>query len=1125
MEVAELFNLLESNQPQIAEDIKKTFHEHFNATKESWLVNGLFDYYLSTGSVRTVEILVGVREPHDKYLFDRLCESFRGTSKLQALTLLGHVVRRQPTWLYKVTQHPLLRDLLKLLKVETDILPLMSALLVVIVLLPMIAGLMEPYLQDIFQVFSRLAEWNTNNPNKVPEVHLLHLQMGLYALFHRLYGMYPCNFLSYLRHQYSLRDKLAIFSHTIKPMLDTVKMHPLLVTATKDAETAATRWKKMEPHDVIVECAKFTVDPVEKTRDEIFSSSIRSRSSFEYSFVVESSYASRNSTGGVNTFCNQLNSSEKEVWSPSVHFGTATPPESAPTSIPHTPIAQTYVVSTSFPQQEGTSPPEAAVEATPETTPIKDIRNVVRGPPPSSNIARALNTFGSSGTGSSSGGLGNGKWGTTSGSSTPTHSQPSSPMKKEASPFRFPPSATEPPAFQQLSTEQRRDSLFSQKMQRIYLERAQASDGTVTVETKSTSSFKLKTNFQPTSPMRVNSGTGWVGDSSIPNSPLPSDSQGEMGSQEDKEVEITMQDENHSTQTLLCRPCDSVLQELPARGDHDHDEDYEECQQDTGSPCTTGGLHMPNSKSMLDFARQVKSRLRFYSQCHQDSYIGLSTGSSPNEGSEFPVDAKVRRTNSCPEMKKTSSVSILSVERPLEEKEEEEMSEHPTLNGHALEIQEISSRKRTLSVSTQTDNPLPYEHLFLGVFPALDHYPQHSNFDDTQSISYHPDSNSSPLLFNHKSTHFSPYQAVDTYIDKVVYSHNEAKKNKIQGIESELNACKIQIQLLNLQLQFEKYRREVHAERNRRLLGKSRNNRALEEHNSALRDQLSLLQKEIEILKTELEKNKTQAASQTQQLTETISNYKKENSELQKECKDVKDRCMAFELELKQERDKTAAVTKEMNETKAVLFDTCNELQQAQSMANAGRELRDELQMLQREITLGGEVQQRYREKITYLLHTSQRSTEANLAHDSYTHQISSLSQTLEARTAALEAAKATITELESLLVKKDAMIADAKRLLKVTKDEYHEQLEAVESKYGTLRAINSKLEEHMLELHHRTETVPPRISTHSPPLSASLSSSGTLSGADAAPIKNLQLLVDTPDPPNEQEHHSPTVE
>lgn len=32
---------------------------------------------------------------------------------------------------------------------------------------------------------------------------------------------------------------------------------------------------------------------------------------------------------------------------------------------------QSYVTGTSFPHQEGTSPPEAAIEATPETTPIK----------------------------------------------------------------------------------------------------------------------------------------------------------------------------------------------------------------------------------------------------------------------------------------------------------------------------------------------------------------------------------------------------------------------------------------------------------------------------------------------------------------------------------------------------------------------------------------------------------------------------------------------------------------------------------------------------------------------------------------------------------------------------------
>lgn len=89
--------------------------------KDNWLVNGLFDYYLSTNSLRTAEVLAGVREPHDKYLLDRLSDilskSGNSTQRVQALTLLGHVARRQPTWLYKLAGHALFRDLLKLLKV------------------------------------------------------------------------------------------------------------------------------------------------------------------------------------------------------------------------------------------------------------------------------------------------------------------------------------------------------------------------------------------------------------------------------------------------------------------------------------------------------------------------------------------------------------------------------------------------------------------------------------------------------------------------------------------------------------------------------------------------------------------------------------------------------------------------------------------------------------------------------------------------------------------------------------------------------------------------------------------------------------------------------------------------
>ena len=50
-----------------------------------------------------------------------------------------------------------------------------------------------------------------------------------------------------------------------------------------------------------------------------------------------------------------------------------------------------------------------------------------------------------------------------------------------------------------------------------------------------------------------------------------------------------------------------------------------------------------------------------------------------------------------------------------------------------------------------------------------------------------------------------------------------------------------QLQLMQMQLQFERQRREVHAERNRRLLGKLRDSRVFEEQTFALVGFLNLI--------------------------------------------------------------------------------------------------------------------------------------------------------------------------------------------------------------------------------------------------------------------------------------------
>ena len=49
----------------------------------------------------------------------------------------------------------------------------------------------------------------------VPDIYLLHLHVAVYSLFHRLYGMYPCHFLTYLRKIYTKEDNQQVFKESI----------------------------------------------------------------------------------------------------------------------------------------------------------------------------------------------------------------------------------------------------------------------------------------------------------------------------------------------------------------------------------------------------------------------------------------------------------------------------------------------------------------------------------------------------------------------------------------------------------------------------------------------------------------------------------------------------------------------------------------------------------------------------------------------------------------------------------------------------------------------------------------------------------------------------------------------
>lgn len=45
--------------------------------KESWLVYGLYDAYCQSGSARCLQVLLDVRDPHERFLLDKITEGLK----------------------------------------------------------------------------------------------------------------------------------------------------------------------------------------------------------------------------------------------------------------------------------------------------------------------------------------------------------------------------------------------------------------------------------------------------------------------------------------------------------------------------------------------------------------------------------------------------------------------------------------------------------------------------------------------------------------------------------------------------------------------------------------------------------------------------------------------------------------------------------------------------------------------------------------------------------------------------------------------------------------------------------------------------------------------------------------
>ncbi|XP_061118845.1 hamartin-like isoform X2 [Conger conger] len=961
--VSDLLPLLECSDLRQLDQVKALINEQLSTERGSVLLNGLVDYYLESGSAQALQILTSVREPHDKHLLDKLNESLsKPTCRLSTLSLLGHVVRKQPSWIHKITRFPLLASLLKCLKTDSDVVVLITGVLVLITLLPMIPQAGRQHLYDFFDIFGRLAAWNLRNPGHVTEVFLIHLHASVYSLFHRLYGMYPCNFISYLRSHYSMKENMDTFQEVVKPMLEHVRIHPELVTGTKDHELDPTRWKKFEIHDIVIECAKVSLDPKEasceegySTQPDHFSGSALSQprppdSSASPYTDLHSSYGSSSSTqfstprqtqppqDCPHTTLRQIlsydvtSSCVDPIWSPSSICGMATPPSSrgiSPTNVLELSQSASHLPGRTHAMAAGgKGPPSAPAALSPHPPLTEELLHSV--PPNTADQAR-----------------------------------------KDGGP-----------------AESGKPCLVRQE------------------------------------PIRE----------------LERDSSAESDSRGD-----------------VCESVSMTLTELSAfvkEQEQDQQTEREEAIAEELLKITQDRRDVPALRGFdSPFFRTTETLTGAQEQ-------PPSAPPAPDPPAPDPPSTP-DRTEGAP------ATDFTPIDHPTTE---EEGSAPPKYN--------------PFSPGPCKTPPVPYKDLFDMALPKAA-----SLFVGRRTAAAGWRSGEEPSLeegdgFGEGEPSMSPLEVLDRLIQQGSNVHEKVLKRLPLPSKSadwthfggpgpldELQTLRSQLLLLHSQLLFERYKREQHALRNRRLLRRIINTTALQEHNSAMKDRLSLQKVDLLALRDSLQVEQqrykqlwadretvvTCLHNQIRQLQQGRDEYYSKNQELQSKLQESQKRIGELEAELQRANYEVCNTTHQLNQL-SVKLSSSESAQQQKAFLN-------------KQLLLLGEVNRLCVEELQHCGHGGKK--EVRMLQASSRQEQEQLRRALLQCTQSLEVAQQRGGALEAQLAQKEHLIAEHKRFLEDVKGQAKAELQASESRVQAQRKVTQALQTELLQLYSRLDSPP----------------------------------------------------
>uniref|UniRef100_A0ACB8F060 Hamartin n=1 Tax=Sphaerodactylus townsendi TaxID=933632 RepID=A0ACB8F060_9SAUR len=284
----------------------------------------------------------------------------------------------------------------------------------------------------------------------------------------------------------------------------------------------------------------------------------------------------------------------------------------------------------------------------------------------------------------------------------------------------------------------------------------------------------------------------------------------------------------------------------------------------------------------------------------------------------------------------------------------------------------------------------------------------------------------------------------------------------------EIHTLRNQLLLLHNQLLYERFKRQQHALRNRRLLRKVIKAAALEEHNAAMKDQLRLQEKDIQSLKVSLQKEQgryrqfqeehdsvvARLHNQIRQLQHDREEFYNQSQELQTKLEDCCTIIADLRLELKKANNKVC-------HTELLLSQVSQKLSNSESV-------QQQMEFLNRQLLVLGEVNELYLEQLQHK--HADTPKEVEIMQVAFRKDLEKAKCYVQQQNQQLEACQKRITELESQLTKRDHLLLEQKKYLEDVKVQARGQLQAVESRYKVQKRITQAFELEILDLYGRLE-------------------------------------------------------